>query len=693
MACQTQQKPTMTKEAHKFTNELIHESSPYLLQHAHNPVHWNPWGKKALEEAKKNNKLMIISIGYAACHWCHVMEHESFEDTIVAKLMNKYYVPVKVDREEHPDVDKIYMSAVQQLSGRGGWPLNVVALPDGRPVWGGTYFPKNNWMSALQQIANMWQKNPDKLYKIADQLEQGIKGAEIIYPNIDKNSFSKETIRQALSFWKNYKDDKYGGFKRAPKFPMPAQYRFLLRAGYQLNDQEISNFVKLTLDKMAQGGIYDHINGGFARYSTDTKWHIPHFEKMLYDNAQLVSLYSDAYKLYKKPDYKNVVEETLEFIENELTDQTGAFYSSLDADSNNATGHLEEGAYYVFTKPELDKAIGADFPLFKEYYNINSYGLWEDGKYHLIKKINDEEFVKQYNISLEDLEDKVKKWRQKLYKLRQKRPRPRLDDKTLTSWNALMLNAYVDAYKTFDKPHYLEVALRNADFLLKQQTKPDGGLYHSYKNGKSSIEGYLEDYAFLINALMNLYEASGQETYILKARQLTDYTIKNFYEPQSGMFYFTHHTKKDLLTRPMETNDNVIPSSNAVMADNLFRLGHFFENKDYIDKSTKMLHNILPNIGRYAPGYYQWLNDMLDHLGKFYEIAIVGVDAKTKVQELFHYYLPNKVTAWSETASDLALLKNRSVPKQTLIYLCVDNACQLPETDVKKIIKKIDVKL
>ncbi len=679
-------------EKYKYTNDLIHESSPYLLQHAHNPVHWHPWGKKALDKAKNSNKLLIISIGYAACHWCHVMEHESFEDTVVAKTMNTYYVPVKVDREEHPDVDKIYMSAVQLLTGRGGWPLNVVALPDGRPVWGGTYFPKNNWMQALRQIAEMWENDPEKLYQVAGQLEKGIKAGEIIHPNTEEQSFDKKTLTKALEFWKQYKDDEYGGFNRAPKFPMPAQYAFLLRAGYQLGDEDIQNFVRLTLDKMAQGGIYDHINGGFARYSTDRKWHIPHFEKMLYDNAQLVSLYCDAYRLYHKPAYKQVVIQTLQFVENELTDTTGAFYSSLDADSDNAEGHLEEGAYYVFTKVELQKTIGDDFPLFKEYYNINGYGLWENGKYHLIKKMTDEDFVQQYNIGLEDLQKKVDKWRKELYKLRQSRPRPRLDDKTLTSWNALMLNGFVDAYKTFNERQYLDIAVRNAEFLLRRQLKSGGGLYHSYKNGESRIDGYLEDYAFFIKALINLYEATGVEKYLQKASDLNQYAMVHFYDTSSGMFYFTDHDQTGLLTRPMEVDDNVIPSSNAVMAENLFKLGHYFEKRDFIEKSRLMLHNILPSIDRYPPGYYEWLDDMLDYTGSFYEIAIAGEQAQSKSKELSGYYIPNKLMAFSTKPSELPLLKGRYVSGETYIYLCVDNACQMPETQVEDIVKKMQLR-
>ncbi len=691
--CHTQKSTSMPQKKHAFTNDLIHESSPYLLQHAHNPVQWHPWGKSAIDVAKKSNKLLIISIGYAACHWCHVMEHESFEDTITAKLMNDHYVSIKVDREEHPDVDKIYMSAVQQLTGRGGWPLNVIALPDGRPVWGGTYFPNDKWKSALYQIADLWQKNPKKLYDVADQLEKGIKAAEIIHPNTSGEKFDKESIKKALSFWKQYKDDTYGGFNRAPKFPMPAQYQFLLRAGLQLQDKDIQKFVKLTLDKMLQGGIYDHINGGFARYATDTKWHIPHFEKMLYDNAQLVSLYSQAYLLYKEDAYKQGVYETLSFVQNELMDDTGAFYSSLDADSLDENGELEEGAYYVFTKKELKELIGEDFPLFKEYFNINAYGLWEEGKYHLIKKMNDDAFVKAYNISKEDLLDKVLQWKEILRKYREHRERPRLDDKTLTSWNALMLNGFVDAYKTFQNPEFIEVALKNARFIKQHQIKKDFSLWHSYKNNKSTIDAYLEDYALLIKAYINLYEVTGDTQWLFLSDELLQYAIQHFYDQSSGMFYFTANDKNDLLTRPMETDDNVIPSSNAVMADNLFRLGHFFEKQDYIDKSTIMLQNILPKIGRYAPGYYQWLNDILDHIGDFYELAIVGVDAKNEALKLYKYYIPNKIIAFADKENDLALLQNRMVPGKTYIYLCVNNACQLPETKIQEVIKKIKIKL
>ncbi|HHH54668.1 MAG TPA: thioredoxin domain-containing protein, partial [Bacteroidetes bacterium] len=376
---------------HKYTNDLINESSPYLLQHAHNPVNWRPWKPETLEEAIKENKLLIISVGYAACHWCHVMEHESFEDTTVAKIMNDNFICIKIDREERPDVDQVYMTAVQLMTGRGGWPMNVIALPDGRPVWGGTYFPKERWIAALKQLSEMWDKEPEKLIDYAAGLTSKVKQADIVQLNNDEINFTTYFLRQSIEKWERNFDNRYGGTKQAPKFPLPNNYEFLLRYSIQSGDNDIRKFVELTLDKMAYGGIYDHIGGGFARYSTDEKWHIPHFEKMLYDNGQLVSLYSNAYSLTKKELYKEVVYETLEFVKRELTGDNGIFYSSLDADSDNKHGHLEEGAYYVWTIDELKSILGGDFELFKEYYNINNYGKWENGNFVLIRDMSDEE--------------------------------------------------------------------------------------------------------------------------------------------------------------------------------------------------------------------------------------------------------------------------------------------------------------
>jgi uncharacterized protein YyaL (SSP411 family) len=393
----------------KFSNELAKESSPYLLQHAHNPVFWYPWKKDVLAKAKAENKLLLISIGYSTCHWCHVMEQECFENEQVAEVMNQHFINIKVDREERPDVDQVYMNALQLMTGAGGWPLNIVALPDGRPVWGATYVKKDQWIDVLNQLHKLQQKQPETLIEYAEKLDEGLKTLDIISLNSNPYNFSEFNYEEIISFWSRQFDTEEGGTKRAPKFMMPNNYQFLLRYGFQTQNKELVDHVHLTLKKMAYGGIFDHINGGFSRYSVDEKWHIPHFEKMLYDNAQLVSLYSDAFRQSKNDLYKEVVYETLDFIERELTDASGAFYSALDADSINEYGVLEEGAYYVFTKVELKEELQEDFDLFAAYYNINPFGLWENNHYVLIRTIDDSDFCSKHQLSQKELTKKKNK--------------------------------------------------------------------------------------------------------------------------------------------------------------------------------------------------------------------------------------------------------------------------------------------
>ena len=381
------------KESNKMSNNLINETSPYLLQHAYNPVDWNPWDSKYLKQATKENKLVIISVGYSACHWCHVMEKESFEDTLVAKIMNEKYISIKVDREERPDVDNVYMNAVQLMTGSGGWPLNVVTLPDGRPIWGGTYFSKDQWINALEQISKLYDDDPERLITYADQLEEGVKSLDLIELNKSSTNFELDIMKKYLDTWSKKFDLEYGGAEGMPKFMMPSNLHFLLKYSYQTSNIEIQDFVNLSLKKMAYGGIYDQIGGGFSRYSVDNKWHIPHFEKMLYDNAQLVSLYSDAYKATKNELYKKIVYETIDFINSELKDESGGYYSSLDADSKTSSNVLEEGAFYVWTEKELKTTLKEDFTVFSSYYNINTYGYWEDDKYVLIRNEDDEKIA------------------------------------------------------------------------------------------------------------------------------------------------------------------------------------------------------------------------------------------------------------------------------------------------------------
>ena len=675
---------------HQYTNELINETSPYLLQHAHNPVNWRAWNSETLQKAKEEEKLMVISIGYSACHWCHVMEKESFEDSTVAVTMNKHFVAVKVDREERPDVDQIYINAVQLMTGSAGWPLNVITLPDGRPVWGGTYFKKDAWINSLEKIEKIYQENPQKLIDYATQLEEGIKSMDLISVNTNELNFTNFPSDSIIEKWSDSFDYKYGGPNRSPKFMMPNNLEYLLRHGIQYNNEKLLNYVYVTLDQIAYGGVYDHVGGGFARYSTDSRWHVPHFEKMLYDNAQLVSLYSKAYQITKKPLYKEVVLETLEFIKREMTNPEGAFYSSLDADSLTKEGELEEGAYYVFNENELKLILKNDFSLFSEYYNINSYGKWEKENYILIRQKSDVLITDEFSISQIELEQKKKNWKNKLRAYRDHREKPRLDDKTLTSWNALMIKGYVEAFKTFQIQAYLTEALKNAQFIIENQLQPNGALNHNYKNGQSSINGYLEDYATLINAFISLHEVTLDEKWIRLSKKLTDYTYENFYNQENSMFYFTSKKDEKLVARSFEYRDNVIAASNSIMAKNLFILSHHLDNEKYLNTSSKMLHNVHPEIETYPSGYSNWLDLTENYKNKYYEIVVVGKDANSKIKELNTSYLPNALVAGSLKESTNPLLKYRYIDDETLIYVCVNNSCKLPVSEVSEALKLLN---
>ena len=677
---------------HDYTNDLVNETSPYLLQHAHNPVNWKPWNEETLALAKKENKLILVSIGYSSCHWCHVMEHESFENTEVAQLMNAHFINIKVDREERPDVDNVYMNAVQLMTGRGGWPLNAITLPDGKPVWGGTYIPKEEWTSALDQIAKLYQTSPDKLIEYADKLDQGLQEMDAIIPNDSSPDFKLETLQNAISQWSRQWDTRQGGLNRAPKFMMPNNYLFLLRYAHQNQDQEILEYVNTTLEQIAFGGINDHVGGGFARYSVDTKWHIPHFEKMLYDNAQLVSLYALAYTKTKNPLYKQTVYQTLAFIAREMTTEDGAFYSAIDADSLTADGILEEGAYYVWTKKELQTLIGDDFDLFKEYYNINSYGKWEKDNYVLIRQDTDQDFSKEFGISEQEIISKKNKWHEDLLRFRESnKEKPRLDDKILTSWNGLMIKGYVDAYRAFNDDVFLTAALKNATFISANLMREDGGLNRTYKNGKSTINAYLEDYAAIVDAFIALYEVTADKQWLNKAKQLTDYTFQHFQNPENDLFFFTSNQDPSLASRNTEFYDNVIPSSNSIMAKNIFMLSHYYSDNIYRDAAKAMLHNIQPSIEQSPTSFSNWMDGMLNYTMPFYEIVIVGEHAELLRQELDHHYIPNAFIATSTSKSDQDIFKGRYNDDKTFIYVCVNNTCQLPVDTVKDALKLMEV--
>lgn len=676
-----QEKKSMTeKHTPEYTNKLINESSPYLLQHAHNPVEWYPWGDEAFEKAEKENKLVLISIGYSACHWCHVMEHESFEDSLTAEMMNKNFINIKVDREERPDVDQVYMNAVQLMTGSGGWPLNCFALPDGRPVYGGTYFPKDKWQQTLTSLQGLKENDPIKLEEYAKNLTAGIQQSELITRNEDPLETKVEFLAQKVNEWSKYWDRKKGGPNRAPKFPLPNNYQFLLEYAFLSGDQESMDFVSTTLDQMARGGIYDQIGGGFARYSTDELWKAPHFEKMLYDNAQLVSLYSQAFTATQNPRYKKIVQETLAFIKRELTNKNGGFYSALDADSEG-----EEGKFYVWKKEELKEALTPEeFELAKDFYNVNNKGLWEHGNYILLMDENSDDMLTEDST----LGNKLELIKSKLLARRETRIRPGLDDKILTSWNMLMIEAYLDAYIALEDEQYFKVAEQQMKFIFTNLITEDEGLFHLHKDGKSSINGYLEDYAFTISALLKMYQSTFDESYISQAESLMHYTVKHFLDEESGMFWFKSNKDEQLIAKKQENSDNVIPASNSVMAHNLFILSKLTYNQEFEKTGKQMLSNILPHI-EYGQSYSNWLRLYLYETYPFYEIAATGKNFRALTIELRKTYIPNKLILGAEKKSDLPLLENKFFEEET-IFVCQNKTCQLPVKLVTDALKQIN---
>jgi hypothetical protein len=656
---------------HQYTNDLIHETSPYLLQHAHNPVNWMPWGDKAWAKAKAEDKLVVVSIGYSACHWCHVMEHESFEDTIVARIMNDHFVCIKVDREERPDVDQIYMDAIQIITGQGGWPLNAICLPDGRPIYAGTYFQKENWKQILLYMTDYFKKNRDEVMERASEITRGIKVMDTI-PFVKDTTFNES--ERAVMFDKIDKtwDYELGGRLGAPKFPMPVTMQYLLQNYYYTKNDKALHAVTVTLDNMMAGGTYDQVGGGFARYSVDSEWTIPHFEKMLYDNAQLVSLYSQAYQITKKEGYKHVVYETLQYIEREMTDSSGGVYSALDADSEG-----EEGKFYVWDYEELKKILGPDFDAFEKYYDVTREGNFEHGTINLRARDSGRAPRGDFSVSL-----------QKLLRVRSKRVRPGLDDKILTSWNALMVKGYTDAYKAFGDEKFLKAAIRNASFIRNNCIKKDHSIYRSYKKGKSSINGFLDDYSFTIEAFIALYQATYDEQWLEDARLLADHVVQHFYSAETGVFFYTSISDDPLIARKSETSDNVIPSSNSSLAKGLFQLGHYYENENYIRISRQQMMNMKEYAMTHTAFYANWAILMDWFISEPAEIAIAGEKAAAIRKEFNALYIPSAIWSGTVSNSTLPLLRDKTKSGETLIYVCKNRSCKRPVKTVLEAVQQ-----
>lgn len=665
-------------------NRLANETSPYLLQHAHNPVDWFPWGEEALTKARDENKPILVSIGYSACHWCHVMERESFEKEGIARVMNEHFVCIKVDREERPDVDAIYMDAVQAMGVRGGWPLNVFLVPDAKPFYGVTYLPPQQWVNLLNSVQNAFQEHRDQLFESAEGFANELNISESSRFSLAAANplFSAETVEAMYQKLAGSFDRQKGGMNRAPKFPMPSIYTFLLNYTRLTESPDRSAAlaqVTLTLDRMALGGIYDQLGGGFARYSVDDHWFAPHFEKMLYDNGQLLTLYSQAYSLTKRPLYKHVVYQTIHFAQRELLSPEGGFYSALDADSEG-----EEGKFYTWTTDELRQTLGIDFDWFADLYHIKEEGNFEHGRNILHRIDTDEAFAERADWTQEEVDIQLAAAHARLFKLRDARIRPGLDDKLLCSWNGLMLKGLVTAYRVFDEPEFLATAIRLAHFLLhKMRDQRNGRLWHSYKQGRAKQPGFLEDYAAVIDGLLALYQATFTESFLTEADRLTKYVLDNFTDPDDDLLFFTDKNGEELIARRKELFDNVIPASNSIMAGNLYTLSLLLDRPQYGEKADQMLGRIQPLLQPNADYLTNWAALYTLRVKPTAEIAIVGPDAQAFRRELDKHFLPNVVFCGTESSSQLPLLQDRTtINGQTAIYVCYNSACQMPVTTV-----------
>jgi len=665
----------------KHKNALIHESSPYLLQHAHNPVNWQPWNEKTLAEAKTQNKMILVSIGYSACHWCHVMEHESFEDETVAALMNQYFVCIKVDREERPDVDQFFMEAVQLLSGRGGWPLNCFALPDGRPFWGGTYFRKEQWMEVLHKIAELFDRKDPAIFEQAEQLTQGIKTNQFKALHESANTDFSGIPEEMAKKLETQLDYKEGGTSGAPKFPMPDLLRFQLLM--KNKNSKVLEHALLSLEKMAKGGIYDQAGGGFSRYSVDGRWHVPHFEKMLYDNAQLIGLYAEAWKTTKNPLFAEVVEQSIRFCERELLGPEGAFMAALDADSEGV-----EGKFYVWKAAEFNEALGEKAAVMAEFFGIDKAALWEEGNNVLVQAFDAVDFAAKKALTLEEFQEIKSAACEKLLEIRAKRQRPATDDKRLLSWNALMIIGLVKAATIFERQDWLAKAENAADFIWKEMRQPNGGLFRSYKNDEAKIAAFLDDYAFLMQAQLELFQQTGKVSYALQAKDLLHFVLEHFYVEAQQLFAYSNHDSNELPVSTFEQYDNVIPSSNAAMAKVLVELGMLFENQEYIAIAEKMIQQQAEKMSTYPAGFSHWAQALM-LIEKQQLIVVTGNEALQTAQTL-RQQLDNLILVATDASKQLPAIKSKPRQYELRLYLCDTGGCRPAFKNVKELIVELE---
>ncbi|MBX2928461.1 MAG: thioredoxin domain-containing protein [Saprospiraceae bacterium] len=669
-------------------NRLRHETSPYLLQHAHNPVDWYAWKPEAFDRARSENKPIIVSIGYSTCHWCHVMERESFEDEAVAAFMNEHFINIKVDREERPDVDQIYMEACQAITGGGGWPLNCFLTPDGRPFYAGTYYPpapahnRPSWIQVLHGMLNAFHNKRETVESQADRLTGMISGADEVFlkeVTIGEQVFSQVMLQNIYRHLQQRFDREEGGFGGAPKFPGTMTLEFLQAYHHYTGETEALAHVEFSLQKMIRGGIYDQIGGGFARYATDRAWLIPHFEKMLYDNALLVQLLSDVYKVSPQPIYRRAIEETLEFVAREMTHPQGAFFSALDADSEGV-----EGKFYVWSREEIAAVLGEEAELCCAFYGATEAGNWEHTNI-LWQPLAMETFAQEHDMALPELERRIAGWRNRLFDARKGRIRPGLDDKIILSWNAMQTSAYAAAYAALGEERYRQAAVDNLRFLLDQLKLPEApALYHTWKDGQAQYDAFLDDYALFIAACIDVYQISFDTAWLDCAVQYAEYVLARFMDEEKKLFYFTSDMQQDVLMRKRDLYDSAVPSGNSTMALNLQRLGLMLDRNDFRQLAQGMLSAMREATERYPSSFARWAKAVLHEVHPPAEVAAVGGQAVEWAKELARQYSPGSVwMAAAEADERYPLLKGRGVQGKTLLYICRNYACLQPADTVE----------
>ena len=664
-------------------NQLNKETSLYLKQHAQNPINWQRWTNSIFDVSQELDKLLVISIGYSSCHWCHVMEEETFTNDSIAEVMNENFINIKVDREENPDVDQAYMTASQLMTGMGGWPLNVITLPDGSPIYAGTYHTTSQWDDILKRIIRLKKDNYEGLKELANNVKNGVTDVNTIYKREEISNFNSEFLKNNLESWKDKWDINFGGDLAQQKFVSPSKYIFLLNYARIYKDKEVYNHVKKTLDIISTSGLNDFIEGGFYRYTVDNEWKIPHFEKMLYDQAQMISIYSLAYKLYKEEYYKDIVVETINFLDSSMSSKEGLYYAAMDADTDG-----EEGKYYSFNREELDLiSNNTDFKIFTSYYNIDIDNPWEDNRYLLLPNKNNNETVwlKSNNLSKSDLLSQKKIWESNIIEIKDKRTKPRIDDKIIVSWNSLAITGLIDAFEALNNQDYLNKAISMFE-ELKMNSFRKNKLIHTYKENQFQ-EGVLEDYAYLAKASMRLFQATGEESYFNFSKKITDDAINVFKDDESDLLRYSNN--KDLFTKLITVDDGVIPSPNSIIAEQLFNIGHVIFDDEYLNLSDNMVSSVQSVIDNNMNSYSVWANNILNRVESFYEIAVIGPESKLITDQITSYFSPNSIVVQSKTESDLPLFIDRFFEDETYIYVCQNKTCQRPETNINLALEQV----